>query len=149
MSLSVDVALDGVRSPLSRDRVARLVRAVLEAERVRDGLISVAMVSNRRIAALNGQHLGRRRATDVIAFGFKRAGKGGPVIGDVYIAPEVARVSARENGVSVREELTRLVVHGTLHVLGYDHPETDARTKSKMWRRQEQLVARLSRAGGR
>ena len=147
MSVSVDVALDGVRSPLSRGRVAELVRSVLRAERVRDGLISVAMVSSRRIASLNREHLGRARTTDVIAFGFKRAGKSGPVVGDIYIAPDVARASARENGVSVREEVTRLVVHGTLHVLGYDHPESDARTKSEMWRRQERLVARLTRAG--
>jgi probable rRNA maturation factor len=76
-------------------------------------------------------------------------GSTGPVVGDVYIAPDVARASARENGISVREELARLVVHGTLHVLGYDHPEDDTRTRSAMWKRQERLVARLVRADGR
>ena len=64
-------------------------------------------------------------------------------MGDVYIAPSVARASARDNGVSVREELVRLVVHGTLHVLGYDHPDSDARTRSAMWKKQERLVRRL------
>jgi probable rRNA maturation factor len=43
----------------------------------------------------------------------------------------------------VREELARLVVHGTLHVLGYEHPEVDARTKSPMWKRQERVLARV------
>lgn len=147
MSLSVDVALDGVRSPLSRTRVAELARAVLRAEGVRDGLLSIALVSRRRIQALNRKHLRRSGVTDVIAFGFARVGNRGPVVGDVYIAPEVARASARDNGVSVREELARLVVHGTLHVLGYDHPEDDRRTASAMWRRQERLVARLARGG--
>ena len=146
MSLSVDVAVDGVRSPLSRARVAELARSVLRAEGVRDGLLSIALVSNRRIAALNRKHLRRSRPTDVIAFGFARPGKRGPVVGDVYIAPEVARASARENGVAVREELARLVIHGTLHVLGYDHPEDDTRTTSAMWRRQERLVGRLAGA---
>lgn len=144
MSVSVDVALDGVRSPLSRARVADLARAVLRAEGVRDGLLSIALVSNRRIMALNRKHLRRSRPTDVIAFAFARRGKAGPVIGDVYIAPDVARASARENGVAVREELARLVVHGTLHVIGYDHPENHTRTRSAMWRRQEQLVRRLA-----
>jgi probable rRNA maturation factor len=143
MSLAVDVALDGVRSPLSRARVADLARGVLRAEGVRDGLLSIALVSTRRIATLNREHLGRSRPTDVIAFGFSPVGKRGPVVGDIYIAPDVARASARENGVSVREELARLVVHGTLHVLGYDHPEDATRTKSPMWRRQERLVGRL------
>ncbi len=149
MTLAVDVALDGVRSPLSRARVAELARGVLRAEGVRDALVSIALVSKRRIAALNRAHLRRSGATDVIAFGFSRVGGRGPVVGDIYIAPEVARASARENGVPVREEVARLVIHGTLHVLGYDHPETDARTRSTMWRRQERLVARLLRAGRR
>jgi probable rRNA maturation factor len=149
MTLAVDVALEGVRSPLSRERVADVARRVLRAERVRDALLSIALVSNRRIAALNRAHLRRTGTTDVIAFGFSRVGRAGPVVGDVYIAPDVARASARENGVPVREELARLVVHGTLHVLGYDHPEDDARAGSEMWRRQERLVARLLRAGAR
>lgn len=149
MSVSVDVAVDNVRSPLSRARVAEVARAVLRAEGVKDGLLSIALVSNRRIAALNRKHLRRSRATDVIAFGFARNGRRGPVIGDVYVAPDVARASARENGVAVREELARLVIHGTLHVLGYDHPEDETRTRSAMWRRQERLVARLTGARSR
>jgi probable rRNA maturation factor len=118
----------------------------LRAEGVRDGLLSIALVSNRRITTLNRKHLRRARPTDVIAFGFTRRGKRGPVIGDVYIAPDVARASARDNGVPVREELARLVIHGTLHVLGYDHPEDGTRTTSAMWRRQERLVSRLAGA---
>jgi probable rRNA maturation factor len=149
MSLSVDVALDGVRSPLSRERVAELARGVLRAEGVRNGMLSIALVGPRRMRALNRKHLGRSGTTDVIAFGFARVGKRGPVVGDVYIAPDAARTSARENGLSVREELARLVVHGTLHVLGYDHPDDDARTRSAMWRRQERLVARLARGSRR
>jgi probable rRNA maturation factor len=149
MTLSVDVALDGVRSPVSRIRVADIAREVLRAEGVRNALLSVALVSTPRMRALNRTHLERSGATDVIAFGFARVGTKGPVVGDVYIAPDVARASARENGVPVREELARLVVHGTLHVLGYDHPEDDTRTRSAMWRRQEQLVARLMRADRR
>jgi probable rRNA maturation factor len=45
--------------------------------------------------------------------------------------------------VSAQEELLRLVVHGTLHVLGYDHPLGAARMTSPMWRRQERIVARV------
>ncbi|MFN2565431.1 MAG: rRNA maturation RNase YbeY [Gemmatimonadaceae bacterium] len=149
MTLAVDVALDGVRAPLSRARVAELARRVLHAEGVRDALVSIALVSNPRMAALNRNHLARSGPTDVIAFGFARVGRRGPVVGDIYIAPDVARASARENGVPVREELARLVVHGTLHVLGYEHPDDDSRTRSAMWRRQERLVARLLRADRR
>ncbi len=72
-------------------------------------------------------------------------GGSGPVVGDIYIAPGVARRNAARHGAGVREEIARLVVHGTLHVLGYDHPEGEERTASRMWRRQERLLARLHR----
>jgi probable rRNA maturation factor len=72
--------------------------------------------------------------TDVISFTF-----GDPLVGDIYISPDVARHNARTHGVGVREELTRLVIHGVLHVTGRDHPEG---TSSAMWKRQERLVKR-------
>jgi probable rRNA maturation factor len=140
---AIGVSTAGVRISLSRARVADITRAVLRSEGVRDAMVSVSFVSNRTMRALNRRHLRRDRDTDVIAFSFRRTGKGAPIVGDVYIAPQFARASAGANGVSVREELVRLIVHGTLHVLGYEHPETDARTKSSMWRKQEQLVLRL------
>jgi len=112
-------------------------------------MISVTFVTTPRIIALNRTHLGRRGATDVIAFGFARRGMSDPVVGDIYIAPDVARRNAVENGVSTREELARLVVHGILHILGFDHPEGTARIASLMWRRQEALLRRLThRVGG-
>ena len=147
MSLAVDVATSGVRLPIARERVAELARGVLRAERVRDAMLSIAFVSTEEITRLNQRHLRKRRSTDVIAFGFDRADARAPVIGDVYIAPAVARENARRHGAGVREELARLVVHGTLHVLGHEHPEGDDRTASPMWRRQERLLARLF--GGR
>ena len=94
---------------------------------------------------MNRKHLGHRGATDVISFSFARASKGDAVIGDIYIAPEIARENAAARGVPVREELLRLVVHGTLHVLGHDHPEGPTRERSAMWKRQERIVRRLTR----
>ena len=58
----------------------------------------------------------------------------------MYVAPEVARRSAKELEISEAEELVRLVIHGTLHVLGHEHPEGDDREGSPMYRLQEALV---------
>jgi rRNA maturation RNase YbeY len=149
MSLHVDVALEGVRIPLARAAAADIATGVLRAERVKDALLSITFVDNRRIAALNRAHLGHAGPTDVISFGFRREAEGAPVIGDVYIGADVARAAARAHRIPVREELARLVVHGTLHVLGYDHPEGEARLDSAMWARQETLLARMTRTGGR
>ena len=95
------------------------------------------------IARLNREHLGHRGATDVISFGFSDPTGSGAVVGDVYICPEIAAENARRHGAGVREELARLVVHGTLHVLGYEHPEGEERTEAPMWTRQERLLGRL------
>ena len=144
MSIIVDVAADGARSPLASARVKRVVIAVLRAEGVRDALVSIAFVSAREIARLNKRHLAHAGPTDVISFGLG-AGKNGsaahPVIGDIYIAPDVARANAMRFARGVREELARLVIHGTLHILGHDHPNGTDRTTSPMWRRQERLLS--------
>ena len=142
MTLIVDVAADGVRVPVSKARLRAVALAVLEAERVRDAMLSIALVTAPRIARLNRAHLGHAGATDVIAFALRQGNrpKRAPVLGDIYIAPSVARANARRFGGGVREELERLVIHGTLHVLGYDHPGGRERTTSPMWRRQEDLL---------
>ena len=146
MSRTVHVATEGVRIPVARDRVASLAERVLRAEKVRDASVSVAFVTDRRIAALNRQHLGHAGPTDVISFAFEPVGSKAEVVGDVYISPDVARQNARAHGRGVREELLRLVVHGVLHVVGHDHPEDDSRYHSRMWKRQEQLLRTLGAA---
>jgi probable rRNA maturation factor len=143
MTQTVHVTVQDGRIPLSRARVAEIATRVLRAEGARDAEVSITFLSNRAIAALNVAHLGHRGPTDVISFGFAPAAPGAPITGDIYIAPDVARTHAQRFGVPVREELARLVVHGTLHVLGRTHPEGDARTRSPMWRRQEELLSRI------
>jgi probable rRNA maturation factor len=144
--LAIDVAIEGPRLAVSRARVRETAALVLRAAKVRDAMLSFAFVDARAMARLNREHLGHAGPTDVISFAFARAGPEAPVVGDVYICPEVARENARAIGCGAREELLRLVVHGTLHVLGHDHPVDEARTTSPMWRLQERLVARALRA---
>jgi probable rRNA maturation factor len=146
VSVAVDVSRDGVRISLSEQRVREIVRSVCRRERVGEALISVAFIRNAAIARMNREFLGHAGATDVITFelGDTRANSARrAIVGDIYIAPDVARRNAIENGVGVREELTRLVVHGTLHVLGYTHAEGSHRTTGDMWRRQEEILAAI------
>ena len=148
MSIAVDVSREGVRIAISERRVREIVRLVCRRERVKDALISVVFVGNARMATMNREFLGHRGATDVITFELgavvtEAAGRTA-IVGDIYIAPQVARRNARAHGVGVRSELVRLVVHGTLHVLGYTHEEGEERMHGKMWRRQEALVAAIA-----
>jgi probable rRNA maturation factor len=106
-------------------------------------MISIAFVGRTAMARVNQKYLGHRGPTDVISFGFASGGERGAIIGDIYICPDVARVNARSQGIAVADELVRLVVHGTLHVLGYDHAEDERRMRSPMWRKQEKILARV------
>jgi probable rRNA maturation factor len=133
--------VNGRRLPLSRALVRRVVEAVLQSER-RQALISVTFLGRESMRRLNAEHKGSDRPTDVLAFSFM--GSPGEVIGDVYVCPWVARREASARGIPLRQELIRLVVHGTLHVLGRDHPEGPQRTRSAMWRRQERYVEALA-----
>jgi probable rRNA maturation factor len=67
------------------------------------------------------------------------------VVGDIYICVPVAREHAARLGLAAAVEVRRLVIHGVLHVLGYDHPDGDGRTRSPMWRRQERYLTRFAR----
>ena len=149
MSIAVDVAAEGVRLPISRARLADVARAALRAEQVRAALLSITVLGDRGIATINRRHLGHRGPTDVISFGFARPTADGPLVGDVYIGLDAARRNAKAAGVTLREELVRLVVHGVLHVLGHDHPDGEERLESEMWTRQERLVRRLTKGLGR
>lgn len=128
----------GLALPVEPGEVERAVRAVLAAEGVRDAEISVAFLPDPEIARLNRKHLGHTGPTDVISFALHEAGEA--PLGDVYVGAEQAARQAGEWGVAPSEELLRLAIHGTLHVLGYDHPKEGDSLDSPMGRRQEELL---------
>lgn len=133
--------MSGRRLPLPAPLVRRVVAAVLRGER-RRALISITFLGRDAMRRLNAEHTGRDRPTDVLSF--ELTDPAGGAVGDVYVCPWVARREARARGIPVRQELIRLVVHGTLHALGREHPEGEGRATSPMWRRQERYVAALA-----
>jgi probable rRNA maturation factor len=129
--------------PASAIDIRRAAIAALESERSDSALLSIAFLGKQAMTSLNAKYLRKRRPTDVIAFSFQNPAGGSATVGDIYICPEVARVNARKQGVTAKEEIRRLVVHGVLHTLGHDHPEGENRVSSGMWRRQEEILASL------
>lgn len=145
-------ALDGPRAAALRQAgvpaprplgvlLRRAARAVLETEGRADLELSLTLLDDEAMRELNRDWLGHDRPTDVIAFSLGE-GDDEP-LGDIYIGAERALEQAAEAGVGIREELVRLVVHGTLHVLGYDHEDGPDRQHGDMWRRQEEMVQRI------
>jgi probable rRNA maturation factor len=124
--------------PVPLEELEEVVRFVLLEEEVSVAEISLTLLDDDEIARLNRDYLGHEGPTDVITFPLE-----GPVVtvvGDVYIGMEQAARQAGELGVPLREELLRLAVHGTLHVLGNDHPSGEDRETASMYLRQEELL---------
>jgi probable rRNA maturation factor len=109
---------------LSRRRVLGDARALLAALGRADAELSIALVGDAEGAVLNRRWRGRRSATDVLSFSLlegAHARHRGALLGDVVIAVGVAARQAREQGHPLAAECRRLLIHGVLHLLGYDH----------------------------
>lgn len=144
----IHVSRDGVRVPLALARVHAIAQVALSWEGgARRVVLGITFVTNRAIARLNREHLGHEGTTDIVTFEHAPGGAWAPIVGDIYIAPAVARANALRFGLPVREEIARLVIHGVLHALGWEHPEGAEREASGMWRRQELLLARVRDEG--
>lgn len=137
--VEVDVSeASGFRSPVALERIEAAVRWVLREEGVDEAEISVALLDDDQMAVMNEEFLDHEGTTDVISFPLQE--KGEPPLGDVYVGIEQAVRQAAEFGATPAEEVLRLAVHGTLHVLGYDHPKEAGRAESEMFARQEALL---------
>ena len=115
-------ALPAVDRRLLRRRAGR----VLGALGCPGAELSIALVDDAEIAALNGRFRGRPRPTDVLSFSLvegDHAERRGELLGDVVIALGVASRQARRRRVALDDEVARLLIHGVLHLLGHDHEE--------------------------
>lgn len=136
-----EVIVAGRPRALPDRTVRRVVKSVLEGERARAS-VSVTFLGREAMRSLNARFKGHDRPTDVIAFTLR--GPDQQRVGDIYLCPWVARREAVDRQRPVREELIRILVHGTLHVLGHDHPGGSRREASAMWRKQERYVGALA-----
>jgi len=138
----VTASTRGRRSPALAARLARHARRLLRGLRLDHAELSVVLVSDREMQALNRRWRRRDRPTDVLSFAQREGAGGAPdgLLGDVVISLDTARRQARERGESLGREADRLLVHGLLHLLGYDHERSDA--EARRMRRRERALAR-------
>jgi probable rRNA maturation factor len=118
----------------------RLMEKLLGLQRYQLG---VHLVSGRRMAALNREWLGHEGPTDVITFDHRAETPELDLHGEIFLCPEMAVIQAREYGATREAELLRYVVHGVLHLRGYDDLEPALRRLMK--RRENQLLRHLLR----
>jgi len=106
--------------------------------------LSLSLVGKTRMRSLNRRYRGRDYPTDVLAFPMESMGEQTEIfLGDVVICLPIAIGQASRFGNSADQEILRLLIHGTLHLLGYDH-EQSPREASRMQRKERAIVQKLS-----
>lgn len=121
----------------------RLSKRVLAAAGESSSELSVELVGDRRMRSLNRRYRKKDRTTDVLAFAMREAANPCPILlGDVVISIPAAARQAGEAGRSLDEELAALLVHGVLHLCGYDH-ERGEREALRMRRRERAILGKI------
>ena len=124
-----DVRNSGVDAVALTSTAKKLLGAVDE----NDSAISITLVDDAAIRALNREYRGKDKATDVLSFPMYEPGEAHVgeerFVGDIVISIDTARAQAAEYDAPLQNELYRLLIHGILHLLGHDHMEPDERAE--------------------
>ncbi|MBI4394742.1 MAG: rRNA maturation RNase YbeY [Candidatus Omnitrophica bacterium] len=113
-------------------KTARLTHEFLKKLKLKHTTLSLVFVSDPAMKRLNQKYLRHAWVTDVLAFPFAK-----PFLGEIIIAPRQAKINATRFGVSFKEELSRCIVHGILHLQGYSD---DSKTQRKRMRKAEDVL---------
>src|SRR5262245_18589422 len=136
----ISIAMASDKTPVDRARMREIVRTVLAGEDVAEFEISLAFVDNATIHRLNKQYLDHDQPTDVLSFPLSNP-MAKVLAGELIVGVEVAREQAAERGHDLQIELALYVIHGLLHLCGYDDKSPQETTK--MRRRERHYLAKL------
>ena len=153
MSISVDLVIEqGVTCPIGEEDVRDVCELVLREEAIeRPCFVSVTVVEDGRIREINREWRGQDRSTDVVSLECERPddpelAEGEPCeLSHIVLAPDYIERQAASFGSTPADEFRLLLVHGLLHLLGYDHLEDEE--AEEMERREDELVALLHTEG--
>jgi len=143
--IRVDVYNAHPRRRVRKQTVARYVSRVLRDERLRRADIGVIAIDTRMCRRMNRQYLSHDYSTDVISFPLT-AENGKRLEGEIYVNLDKAHEQARTYGVTAAQEIARLIVHGTLHLAGYDDRR---RKEARRMRERENRYVQLLFGRGR
>lgn len=122
-----------------------MLKSALRLLHCNNAELSVLLVGDEDIKEINRQYRGMDKPTDVIAFAMRDgefANVNSEILGDIVVSLDRAKVQARERGVDVDREVKFLLIHGVLHLLGYDHEKSDE-DRIRMEKKEEVIVSFL------
>jgi len=142
--LDVKVKNLAFRSPLPLSLLEDSAKKVLKAEKIKNARVFVLLATDSFITKLNRRYLSQDRPTDVLSFDMNPRGVGTSCLfGEVVVSVDAARRAARALRQPWGEELCRYLIHGLLHLVGYD--DRILAERKKMWKRQETLLKKIKK----
>lgn len=130
------------RHKIAHKIIKKKAETILNALGCPDGELSILIVDDPEIARLNNIYLGRSGPTNVVAFPMRQGPFGDinpNLLGDVVISLDATVREARDDGISVESRLDQLLIHGILHLLGFDHEKTPEQAEAMMIKEEELL----------
>ena len=130
------------RYRIAHEEIKKKAKTILNALECHDGALSILIVNDPEIAKLNKTYLGRSGPTNVIAFSMQEGpfGQINPnLLGDVVISLDTAAREAQDATMSVESRLDQLLIHGILHLFGFDHEKTSEQAKAMRMKEEELL----------
>lgn len=140
----ISVISEGVKLPLSKQKIKKTVTKILTLLKEKDSKVSILFVDDKGIRRLNRKYRRIDRPTDCLAFPMregKYARMNPQLLGDVVISVDTAGKNAKSFGTDVEDEVSLYIVHGILHLLGFN--DATERKRSKMRILEEKILSRL------
>ena len=146
-NVTIKPSVRGKLGRLSKKAIVELAHKVLKSTKCENSVeLSILVTNDREIRCLNKKYRHKDKATDVLSFAPAEAKEFvclEHVLGDIVISAETAKKQAKEFKISFAEEFSRLLVHGILHLLGYDHEGVSERKAVEMRNLEDKLLKRL------
>ncbi len=127
---------------IDRRKIRGTIFKILKILDCVDKEITLSFVDDEKIKQLNKQYLGKDRATNVLSFSLQEDEYGNinpQILGDIVISVETAQKDAIQGNLTIAQEIDFLIIHGLLHLLGYDHENTTKKETSKMRKKEREL----------
>ncbi|HUN53895.1 MAG TPA: rRNA maturation RNase YbeY [Smithella sp.] len=131
---------------IDRRKIRGTVLQILKILDCPDKELSICFVDDEQIKLLNNQYLGRDRATNVLSFSLREGECGDinpQILGDVIISAQTAQRDAFKGGLTVSQEIDFLIIHGILHLIGYNHENTTAKEIKRMREKEKELFHKI------
>lgn len=140
----ISIISEGTKLPFAKDEIKRLTVKILSLLKEKNSNVDLVFVNDKNMRALNLKYRKIDRPTDCLAFPM-REGKDArlnpQLLGDVVISVDTAKRNAKSFGTDIKDETTLYIIHGILHLLGFN--DTDRRERAKMKSLEENILRRL------